>query len=125
MTYRIDPEAKLVHMIGSGRLTDEEMLACVVALRSDPGLVPDAVVLSDMRAITMGFSSQGVRKMLDIMVDTADRRAETKGAVVVGNDVTFGMARMMSLMADERVSPVFRVFRDLDSACEWLGIDPP
>ena len=83
MTYSIDVDENLVYIVGSGRLTDEEMVDCVWELRSDPMLQPDMNVLSDMRGIEMGFSSSGIRKMLDVMVSTEDRRSESYAALVV------------------------------------------
>ena len=120
MTYSIDVDEKLVYIVGNGRLTDEEMADCVRDLRSDPMLQPDMNVLSDMRAIEMGFTPNGIRKMLDIMVSTEDRRSEAYAALVVARDVTFGMARMFQLRASEHVSPNFEVFRDVEKARDWL-----
>ena len=120
ITYSIDVDEKLVYIVGSGRLTDEEMVDCVRDLRSDPMLQPDMNVLSDMRAIEMGFTPNGIRKMLDIMVSTEDRRSEAYAALVVTQDVTFGMGRMLQLRARDHVTPHFEVFRDLEKARDWL-----
>lgn len=56
MTYSIDLDSNLVRMHGTGRLTDEEMIACVRALRADDRLSPELNTLSDMRGIEIGFS---------------------------------------------------------------------
>ena len=78
--------------------------------------------LSDMREIRVGFTTQGVSRMVDVMQRTGDRRFAAKAAIVVSSDVSFGMGRMVELWSDERVDPSFRIFRDMDAAREWLGI---
>ena len=79
--------------------------------------------LSDMREIEVGFSSLGIRKMIGVMVDDADRRADAKAAIVVNSRVAFGMGRMVELSAEHQTDPRFRIFRDLDEAKRWLGVD--
>ena len=121
MTYEIDPEARLVRLLGTGLITDEEMVRCISTLRADPRLEPDMNTLSDMREIEVGFTSTGVARMLDVMEKTADRRRSARSAIVVSTDLAFGMGRMVELQSDERVDPTFRIFRDMDAALEWLG----
>ena len=123
MEYTIDRDARLVRIVGSGRLTDEEMLQCITSLRSDPDLEPDMNTLSDMRDVQVGFSSEGVSSMVGIMESTADRRSAARAAIVVSSDVAFGMGRMIEIMSEERVDPSFRIFRDMAAAREWLHIE--
>jgi len=127
MTFSIDLEIRLIRLEGSGRVTDEDMLECVKAMRSDSRLEPDMNTLSDMRGIEVGFTSQGVRRLVDVMRMTAEKRKAAKAAIVVSADVAFGMGRMLEILSDERVEPRFRIFRDFDEAREWLGSDslPP
>ncbi len=122
MSYSIDPEARLVRIVGSGRLTDDEMVQCVSALRADPKLEPDMSTLSDMRDIEVAFTPEGVERMVDAMEATAERRSQARAAIVVGSDVAFGMGRMFEMQSEERTAPSFRIFRDMDAAREWLGI---
>jgi hypothetical protein len=122
VTYTIDREARLVRIVGSGPLTDEEMAECVSALREDSCLEPDMNTLADMREIEVAFTAQGVRTMIEIMMRSAKRRSAANAAIVVSTDVAFGMGRMLELQADGIVEPSFRIFRDLAAACDWLGI---
>ena len=123
MAYTVDPEARLVRIVGTGRLTGEEIVQCISALRRDARLEPDMNTLSDMRDIEVAFSTQGVSRMLTVMEETADKRAAAKAAIVVGSDVAFGMGRMVEMRSDERAEPSFRVFREMAAACAWLGIE--
>jgi len=123
MAYTIDRNARLIRIVGTGRLTDEEMVECISSLRTDPKLEPSMNTLSDMRDIEVGFSTEGVERMIAVMKGTAERRAAAKAAIVVSSDAAFGMARIVEMRSEERADPSFRVFRDMVAACEWLGID--
>ena len=121
MSYTIDSDAGVISITGEGLLTDSEMIDCVDALRHDPALRPEMNTLSDMRRIEVGFTSAGVEKMVEVMRATEDRRGAAKAAIVVSEDVAFGMARMFESIADfSGVHPEFRVFRDIQSAVDWL-----
>ena len=123
MTYTIDPKARLVRLVGTGLLTDDEMVQCISTLRADPRLEPDMNTLSDMREIEMGFTSQGVKRMIDVMEETTNRRVEAKAAIVVSTEVAFGMGRMIEIRSNEQVELRFRIFREMDAAREWLSIE--
>ena len=44
--------------------------------------------------------------------------------IVVDSDVSFGMGRMIEQQSEaEGLDPSFRTFREMASACEWLGIE--
>ena len=123
VTYAIDQHNHLVRITGTGVLTDGEMIQCVSDLRSDPALKPDMKTLSDMRKIEVAFTAQGIEKMLGVMCETSEHRKEAKAAIVVSSDVAFGMGRMLEMTADGTADPSFMIFRDMASACEWLGIE--
>lgn len=123
MTYTIDREARLVRIVGAGRLTEDAMVECISALREDSQLEPDMNTLSDVREIEVAFTPQGLSAMIDVMERSASRSPSARAAIVVSSDVAFGMGRMLELKADERVGPSFRVFRDILAARKWLGIE--
>ncbi len=50
-------------------------------------------------------------------------RTDSRRAVVVASDEAFGMARMYGSYSDSAPDQ-FRVFRELGSALEWVGLDP-
>ncbi len=121
MSYTIDPVAGVVRIAGSGLLTDREMVDCIDALRHDPALEPGMNTLSDMRRIEVGFTSAGVESMVEIMRATEERRGDSRAAIVVSEEVAFGMARMFELISENAdVHPNFRVFYDFEQATAWL-----
>lgn len=124
MTYSIDVDARLVRIVGSGRLENQDMIDCVSRLRADPMLEPDMNTLSDMRDIQTGFSREGVERMIEVMEQTSGSRHAVRAAIVVSSNVAFGMGRMFELRVESEAQPRFMVFREMADACEWLGIDP-
>ena len=124
MTYEIDREAGLVLIVGRGAVTDQEMVDCVSALRRDPDLEPSMPTLSDMRGIEVAFTPDGIVRMIQVMEDTKDRRDAVRAAIVADSDAAFGMGRMFEMRAQDRAEPKFGIFRDMESALDWLGADP-
>jgi hypothetical protein len=122
MTYTIDREAGVVRIVGTGRLTDDEMVGCISSLRTDPDLTPEMSTLSDMREIEVDLSTEGVVRMHAVMENTSDSRSAARVAIVVSSDSAFGMGRMVELRSEEGAQPAFRIFRDIASAQNWLGI---
>jgi hypothetical protein len=119
LTYRIVSEERLVLTEGSGVLTDADVLAHKERLLSDPAFQPGMRELSDIRAIErIAVTPEGVRAMVDY-----DRRAGVAAhrlALVVSQEVAFGMARMYQLVGAREDQSV-GVFRSIDEAMQWLN----
>jgi len=90
------------------------------ALLDLPGFTPGTGVLYDVRGIDPGnVDAQQMRMLGKRNEARADRRGSGKMAVLVSNDVTFGLARMYSVLG---VPPNvdMRPFRDSSEAEAWL-----
>jgi hypothetical protein len=120
MTYELDKKERVVRILGSGRLTDEELVECIASLRADPELEPDMHTLSDLRNIDVAFTSDGVSSMLSVMKNSSAERSEAKAAIVVSSDIAFGMGRMVELRSEDEIDPSFKIFRDMTAAQAWL-----
>ena len=120
VNHTIDIEARLVRIVGSGVVTDDEMVRCVADLRADPALEPNMNTLSDMRDIDVAFTSEGVSRLVTVMRNSADRRVAARAAIVVNSEVAFGMGRMFELRAEQADELSIRIFRDMAEALEWL-----
>ena len=122
MSYRIDRAAGIIRISGDGTLTDEDMIACIAALREDGDLRPGMPTLSDMRDVSsLEISPAGIVQMLRVMDRTSGRRGDAKAAIVVSRDLAFGMGRMLASIGEAKhATPRFRVFRDLEAALTWI-----
>ncbi|MDB4952386.1 MAG: hypothetical protein JWM27_5035 [Gemmatimonadetes bacterium] len=116
--YRIDPERGLVESAVSGEVTDEVMLQRQAVLRAHPLFRPHFRQLLDLSGVTrVQVTADCIRRLaLGTPFGAGSRRA-----IVASRPAAVGMARMFQVLAEERQNDV-RVFPDVRSAREWLGI---
>ena len=119
-SYLIDQERGVVFSRGWGVLTDEEILAHAKVLRADTRLTPGLRQVADFRHVTkLGVTSEGVRRAAKNNPFGPDARR----SFVAPLDETLGMLRMFGIYMDADTSQ-FRIFRTLEPAMEWIGLDP-
>ena len=118
ITYRIDPEQRLVFTSIWGPATESEVAEHNRSLRSDPQFDPHYRQLTDLSGVTELLVSTKV------IQDTAHDQYFAPGvrrAFVASDDAAFGLARMFALHA-EAVGQTIHVFRDRAAAEAWLGL---
>jgi hypothetical protein len=120
LVYRIDRDAKVVVAAGYGTLTDADVFGYErqTGARSDMiGSVTDIDVPSAERVEEL--ASEAARK------DAVDGPA--KVAIVAPGELAFGLSRLFQIQ--RRVEPGSTknvgVFRTMDAALKFLGIDHP
>jgi len=118
--YVIHKERRLVISTGSGRVTSAEIETRMNQALSDPDFNRDFNELVDLRAATAIDASSDEARML------AGRKLyspESKRAIVAASPAIFGMGRMWQAYTElSQETSQIRVFYDLPSALEWLGI---
>jgi hypothetical protein len=116
--YTIDLERSLVLSRGWGVLTDRELLVHVRALTADPHFARNFCQLGDLRDVTdVQITAATIREMVRMNPFWAGARR----ALVVTNDVVYGMARMYQILRDESPDEL-EIFRKMDGALQWLGL---
>lgn len=116
--YIIDLARSLVLSRGWDVVTDRELLAHVHTLTADPRFVRNFRQLADLRDVT---DVQITPSCIKEMVRLNPYGAGARRAVVVTNDVVFGMARMYQILSDESPDEL-QIFRKMDDALQWLWI---
>jgi hypothetical protein len=120
LTYEIDDMRGVITVTATGELTDQQLIDLHNRFASDPAVRPAFAILFDMRGATdAGVTPEGVRNLAGLPFIVS---RESKRAVVVRTDLGFGMARMYGLRREAR-GPAFEVFRDIDEAKRWVGLD--
>jgi hypothetical protein len=120
VTYHIDEALHLVYVRWEGTVPMAEALAYADQLRADPSFEPDMAQISDARGVQMdGLTGPDALRDLALKspLGSGSRRA-----IVVDKDVMFGVSRMYEAFAHD-VGPEIKVFRDMDAAHRWLGLD--
>ena len=128
LVYRIDRDAKLVVAAGYGMLTDAD----VFRYERETGARSDMIgydELIDMSSVT-DIDVPSVERVEDLVSEAAARDAvhgPAKLAIVAPGDLAFGLGRMFQM--HRRVEPLntkdVGVFRTMDEALKFLGIDHP
>ncbi len=117
LTYRYDPEARLLHGRGWGRVSGEDLVAG--GLPDYPVGTPEVI---DLREVTeIAVEPRHVRRLAD-QESSAENRI-SRMAIVVDGPLAFGLSRMFQTLADE-VSYEIEVFRDMSDALAWLDRVP-
>ena len=119
-SYRIDTELGIVFSVGTGTVTDEDLVNHQESVSRDPLFHPGLSQLVDGRAVTeVKATPQGIRAL----ISGNPYGHGSKRAFVAPNDTNNGLARMFELGRID-AEDEFRVFRSMDQAREWLGLPP-
>jgi len=117
--YRIDKKRRLVLTTCSDVLTMADLLAHGDRLLQDPDFVPDFCHFMDLRLVTeVEITSDELRRLAQRYVFSP----ESRRALLVSNDLTFGLSRMFGVHRETLGEPGIRVFRDRerDEALDWV-----
>lgn len=116
--YHIDLPRGLVLTRAWGVVTNRDLFGHATALARDPQFRRDMRQLADFRGMTdVGFDSASVHAMVGLNPFGKGARR----AVLVPTDVGYGMVRMYQMLRDPALDEL-DVFRQLDAALEWLGL---
>jgi hypothetical protein len=119
-SYLIDQTRGVVFSRAWGVLTDEEILAHARVLLADARLTKALRQVADFRDVTtLGVTSEGVRKAAKNNPWGPDARR----SFVAPRDETLGLLRMFGIYMNADYSQ-FGIFRKLEPAMEWIGLDP-
>ena len=121
IAYRSDHGLGLTIVVGDGVVTTEDWRAHVRRMTSDPEWPVGRLGLTDLStADTSAISGDDIREIATAFGSLDRQVSRRKGAIVAGDAayrsaVTFQQARGPTGLR-------IRIFSDLYSACEWLGI---
>lgn len=118
-TFEIDHDARLVRSRAWGVLVDDDLAGTQSGVRADPRFEPDYSQLFDFSAVT---EVRVTREGLRALASRSPFGPASRRAMVVPDDLAFGMARMYQLLSG-RDPEFFRPFRSVEAAMRWLGGD--
>jgi hypothetical protein len=120
VTYHIDAAAGLIATRCSGEITFEEVKDHFESVGSEPLLPARLDVLLDLSALNTAPDSTQLRDAIYAMERLNARVQWGHCAVVVSNDLMYGMFRMFEAYSDELFQSS-RVFRDRKEAEAWFA----
>jgi len=120
ITYAIDRSQKRLVTTALGNVTYPEIVAHLEMERDDGGLPLSEFI--DASLANLNISALEVRLIVDQLQSLGRRNALGPTAILVGNDVSYGIVRMLEILV-EGVSDI-RPFRRRAEAEEWLKAIP-
>jgi hypothetical protein len=118
----IAAEGHLIHGSLRGTASLDGLRGYIAELLSPPCVDVDYPVLSDLRELDMQFmTADDVRKVVEHVALNRDAIAPVKHAILVSHPVSFGLARMYELLAQETDPQQIGVFYDAGEARTWLA----
>ncbi len=119
----VDSERHLVELTFEGDVPFEEEVEALEDVISDDRYRPGASWLVDRRASRMLITPAQVQEQLDKVEAEGRRLCGARMAHVVTALADFGLLRMTEQLAAGRLPNELAVFRDIDEARAWLGVD--
>jgi hypothetical protein len=112
--------------VATGVLTPDELENALLDAYRRPDYRPEGNSLCDVREAGVGaFTGEGVRRVVDTVLKHRGAPPGTRTAIVVGRDLTYGLARMFEQQLEAESPSDVMVFRDMDEAMAWLEGEPP
>ena len=116
--YKIDLQAGIIFLVGTGNIGAKEILAFFKKVISDPQFRPNLNTISDYRMAQIGFSGA---ESQDLANWTKKQKPAGKIALVM-NPSGYGFARMYQSWVEDNAK--VNIYKDMASAREWLGLPP-
>ena len=124
MPVQYSIQAKVLKMEFVGQYEPEDIIRQFMAAMSDPACPNPASLLVDVTRseILATAPVAEIRRVAEFLGPYA-ARIGGRCAVVAASDVHFGLSRLGSVYSDN-VGVEVQVFRDLEGAAAWLGVNP-
>jgi hypothetical protein len=120
--HRYDAENRTLFIEVSGEITEAELMDGARKLASDPSVPAGHRELVDLSRAQTGVSPATLRHVAAVFAAADRKPEESQVAIYAPGDLFFGLARMYEAFRASS-SVRIRIFRTLDEARAWLGID--
>jgi hypothetical protein len=116
----IDRSLRVIFTTADTAITDQDWMRHIERLRNHPTFEADFDQLLDFRSV------EDCRLTPEVIRVTSRQpifRPRSRQAFVAVNNLTYGMCRMYEMLCASQDLRI-EVFRDIQAANEWLGINP-
>ena len=116
-TISVDHTAQRVYTAGIGQVTYQDVIDHLnrEELKNE---FPYSELI-DATGATFVFSADEARRLADYIRILGHNHKLGKAAIIVKDDITYGMTRMLGLLLEDVIET--NVFRDKAGAINWLG----
>ena len=124
-TYRIDEDARTLHIRAEGSVTQAERVAAIRAWLADPKYVACVDALCDFSAADSTPELSELREVIALLSEQLPPAGPRKLAVIAPKPVTFGVARVFEDLVRLEGLPIrVKVFFERGLAEQWLRPTP-
>lgn len=123
LSVRVVPEQRLVWLVGSGVVTDEELLAYVEEYLEGKGLGGYDELVDLRGADLLGVSVAGLSRVAERAAGSDPGSRLVKVALLVEQPLALGLSRLYQGLREAKGgSRLVRVFLQEEEALDWLGL---
>ena len=110
--------------VATGVLTPDELDSALRNAYGRSDYRPEANSLCDLReAHVEAFAGAEIRRIVDTVLKHRGAPPGARTAIVVGRDLSYGLARMFEQQLEAKSPSDVTVFREMDEAMVWLRSD--
>ncbi|MBN2178263.1 MAG: hypothetical protein JW743_02385 [Deltaproteobacteria bacterium] len=124
--YTVENEGRLVHVIASGRMTNNDLLDYETAFANDDRIMTGPDVLFEIKPDSIvTITDNGMLKAIEQKEKLAKKAKSYRCAIVISgrNREIWGLAKLYKKMNESKSPNVITiVFSDVGVAQKWLGI---
>lgn len=115
----------LIYSLGHGIITDEDILSHTCLLAEDELIGCSVRELVDLRGVSgVQVSRDGFTRIIGHDKLYQDRYTEWRCAIVAEGGALFAWSKTFTILRRILDAPgEMKVFRTIDQACEWLGVE--
>ena len=117
VTHAVDDERRAMRATAVGPITMDDIRRHLTQEHRDKGLAYRELI--EASQATAAFSSSDVRATVEILRRYGQEGVLGPTAIVVGNDLAYGMIRMLAILLEGICS--LEPFRTLQEAEQWLA----
>lgn len=115
--YKIDKERRFVLSTASGVFTLADAVAHQQKLFKDPDFDPSFSQIADFTQVTrLALSADEIRRF----AQTSIYSSRSRRALVMPNEMSFGLGRMYEILRDLAGQGGIRVFHTVEEAVDWV-----
>ena len=122
--YQVDETRGVVITKAAGVTTEAELVSTRARRLEDPRVPAGMKQILDLREVTrFDIPTARVRDLAEEWSTSPASGSASMVAIVAASDEAFGVARMYEMSRRETPEQI-RVFRAIEAAERWLGLDP-
>jgi hypothetical protein len=119
---RVDADRGVAYLVVEEPFAVDDLRGFIETMSSNPDFDPEMGVVVDFTKVTTVPASSEIEQYMAFLGGQGDRR-NVKRAILVENDLQYGMARVAAAYG-EHYSLRVQVYRDLEQALAWLCDEP-